>query len=434
MKHNTNPLYCPDPLCGNDCSQTSPFPERHGFPSLSGVRLARSFRDQSQGDEPGHSAPEPPNLPTLLPLPMPALSCPPSPEPVAPKPKRIPRPPNAFMLFRSDLIKNGRIPKNVEHRQQTLSCVAGECWNLLKEEERKEWQIKAAEKFREHQLKYPDYKFAPAPKGISKKGKGRNDVVESKDRVRALREKYMQISGPAQPTHRRQTRKARRFEHVDDIPSGMDSSPESSPTPLPSPMTPPPLQPLSFLPREYDNGSMPMEFPCPSVPHYFEDRGQTLPPATLSTEDSMATSYFNQLSPQPSSEPSSVAPSAPSSDIELAQYIGALDIEAPIYAPIPQFHCPNPRGMIFNEVIPSLIRYSPTPDTLNGAVNAFQSPFLVSQSVGANPQETPMIDSHPYPLYPTHSYSEVPTFQFNPYEYDATIEYTWREESHDQNA
>ncbi|KAJ3800397.1 high mobility group box domain-containing protein, partial [Lentinula aff. detonsa] len=69
------------------------------------------------------------------------------------------RPPNAFMLFRSDFLKRHVIPRSVEKRQQTLSRVAGEIWNLMPAEEKKSWYDKAAEALTLHKKKYPNYKF-----------------------------------------------------------------------------------------------------------------------------------------------------------------------------------------------------------------------------------------------------------------------------------
>ncbi|KAI0065932.1 hypothetical protein BV25DRAFT_1789169, partial [Artomyces pyxidatus] len=73
----------------------------------------------------------------------------------------IPRPPNAFMLFRSHMLNSKQIPKDVERRQQHLSRVAGECWNMLPPEEKKKWQAEAARVLAEHKAKYPSYKFTP---------------------------------------------------------------------------------------------------------------------------------------------------------------------------------------------------------------------------------------------------------------------------------
>ncbi|KAE9410426.1 hypothetical protein BT96DRAFT_749535, partial [Gymnopus androsaceus JB14] len=69
------------------------------------------------------------------------------------------RPPNSFMLFRSDFLKRDVIPASVEKRQQTLSRVAGEVWNLMPLEEKKKWHEKSAEALRIHSLRHPNYKF-----------------------------------------------------------------------------------------------------------------------------------------------------------------------------------------------------------------------------------------------------------------------------------
>ncbi|KDQ64283.1 hypothetical protein JAAARDRAFT_117714, partial [Jaapia argillacea MUCL 33604] len=72
---------------------------------------------------------------------------------------RIPRPPNAFMLFRSDFLARKVIPQHVERRQQNLSRIAGECWHLLSETEKAKWHAKAKEALENHRAKYPSYKF-----------------------------------------------------------------------------------------------------------------------------------------------------------------------------------------------------------------------------------------------------------------------------------
>ncbi|KIJ20197.1 hypothetical protein PAXINDRAFT_30374, partial [Paxillus involutus ATCC 200175] len=70
-----------------------------------------------------------------------------------------PRPPNAFMLYRSDFLKRRTIPPEVEKRQQNLSCIAGQCWNMLPDDEKAVWHDKAAAVQAAHYAKYPFYKF-----------------------------------------------------------------------------------------------------------------------------------------------------------------------------------------------------------------------------------------------------------------------------------
>ncbi|KAI0751575.1 hypothetical protein C8Q80DRAFT_1079271, partial [Daedaleopsis nitida] len=73
----------------------------------------------------------------------------------------IPRPANAFMLYRSWLIKTGQIPKDIESRQQNISRIAGECWNLLSVEEKAKWHEKARVIREDHNMRNPGYKFSP---------------------------------------------------------------------------------------------------------------------------------------------------------------------------------------------------------------------------------------------------------------------------------
>ncbi|KAF9006437.1 hypothetical protein BDQ17DRAFT_1423326 [Cyathus striatus] len=100
----------------------------------------------------------------------------------------VPRPPNAFMLFRSDFLKRGVIPPDVECRQQNLSRIAGEVWNLCRQKRRRSGTIKQR-----------------SPSGLSqRKGKGRvAPECSEEDRIREIREKYTKVPGPAAPPSRR---------------------------------------------------------------------------------------------------------------------------------------------------------------------------------------------------------------------------------------
>ncbi|KAJ7148890.1 hypothetical protein C8R46DRAFT_833783, partial [Mycena filopes] len=66
----------------------------------------------------------------------------------------IPRPPNAFFLFKSSLpiasFTGGEISK-----------VAGLRWKELSTSERQTWKDLAHRRADEHSVKYPDYKFTP---------------------------------------------------------------------------------------------------------------------------------------------------------------------------------------------------------------------------------------------------------------------------------
>ncbi|GAA5890834.1 hypothetical protein JCM6882_008830 [Rhodosporidiobolus microsporus] len=78
----------------------------------------------------------------------------------------IPRPRNAFILFRSHAVQSGLIPKSMgisDHKH--ISQIVGSVWRGLSDEERKQWDDLAEEEKRQHREKYPNYVFKPKQKG-----------------------------------------------------------------------------------------------------------------------------------------------------------------------------------------------------------------------------------------------------------------------------
>ena len=95
------------------------------------------------------------------------------------QPRRTPRPPNAFFLYRSDFLKRRAIPPEVEKRQQNLSRIAGQCWNMLPETEKAIWHSKAAIVRAEYLVRYPPNGTGPFPKDTNRllaKAKRRGSV------------------------------------------------------------------------------------------------------------------------------------------------------------------------------------------------------------------------------------------------------------------
>jgi hypothetical protein len=79
------------------------------------------------------------------------------------RPKRgddnyVPRPPNAFILFRSDYCSRW---KGKKHPRYNLNTMAARQWNTLSSKERAIWEARAKEKEEEHKMLYPDYKYRP---------------------------------------------------------------------------------------------------------------------------------------------------------------------------------------------------------------------------------------------------------------------------------
>lgn len=76
----------------------------------------------------------------------------------------IPRPPNAFILFRSAFIKSRHVSTGVETNHSTLSKIIGITWQNLPEAERQKWHAQAKVAQDEHKRKFPQYSFRPVHK------------------------------------------------------------------------------------------------------------------------------------------------------------------------------------------------------------------------------------------------------------------------------
>ncbi|KAK7064729.1 specific transcriptional repressor [Favolaschia claudopus] len=76
-------------------------------------------------------------------------------------PNHIPRPRNAFMIFRSELCASGKISKKVEGDNRHISITAAAIWKAMPDHEKQNYQAAAeVEKIKHRQL-YPDYRFTP---------------------------------------------------------------------------------------------------------------------------------------------------------------------------------------------------------------------------------------------------------------------------------
>ncbi|KAH9836610.1 uncharacterized protein C8Q71DRAFT_50019 [Rhodofomes roseus] len=75
-------------------------------------------------------------------------------------PDYIPRPPNAFILFRKALfqeLKEG----SIEHDQRLFSQIISTTWSELSATNKDVWYRRAADMKEEHARKYPNYRFSP---------------------------------------------------------------------------------------------------------------------------------------------------------------------------------------------------------------------------------------------------------------------------------
>ncbi|RPD60362.1 hypothetical protein L227DRAFT_563598 [Lentinus tigrinus ALCF2SS1-6] len=118
----------------------------------------------------------------------------------------IPRPPNAFILFRSSFIRAQRIPGEIEGNHSALSKIIGKCWKALPREEREEWEAKAIVALQEHRRKYPDWRFKPAANALAKvkdgprkrsnrKGRGQSEKEERSREKRCAKIADLLVAG-----------------------------------------------------------------------------------------------------------------------------------------------------------------------------------------------------------------------------------------------
>ncbi|GLB43205.1 putative high mobility group [Lyophyllum shimeji] len=82
-----------------------------------------------------------------------------------PRAEKIPRPPNSFMLYRSDM--GPRLPPpppGTTRPQAEVSRLVAKLWHNEAPEVRREYMRRAAEKKKEHEAMYPDYTYKPRSK------------------------------------------------------------------------------------------------------------------------------------------------------------------------------------------------------------------------------------------------------------------------------
>ncbi|GJE85367.1 HMG domain-containing protein [Phanerochaete sordida] len=80
----------------------------------------------------------------------------------------IPRPPNAFILFRSSFIKAQHIPEKIEGNHSSLSKIIGKYWKTLSPEQKQVWEAKAIVALADHRKKYPDWRFRTTSNALTK--------------------------------------------------------------------------------------------------------------------------------------------------------------------------------------------------------------------------------------------------------------------------
>ena len=104
----------------------------------------------------------------VCPNPTPTDDIQPAPEPQTKKSHsrkqpegHIPRPRNAFILFRCDFVVQRKIPASVEPDHRNISRIVGRIWKAMSDEDRRPWVDEAKKEREEHKRRYPRYRYSP---------------------------------------------------------------------------------------------------------------------------------------------------------------------------------------------------------------------------------------------------------------------------------
>lgn len=76
-------------------------------------------------------------------------------------PGHIPRPRNAFILFRCDFVFQKKVPHEIEKDHRNISRIAGRIWKEMSAEQQRPWVALAEAEKAEHVVKYPGYRYNP---------------------------------------------------------------------------------------------------------------------------------------------------------------------------------------------------------------------------------------------------------------------------------
>ncbi|KDQ31052.1 hypothetical protein PLEOSDRAFT_12123, partial [Pleurotus ostreatus PC15] len=76
-------------------------------------------------------------------------------------PGHVPRPCNAFILFRCDFVRQKKIPASVERDHRNISRIAGKVWREMSETEKAPWTSMAEKEREKHSQAHPGYRYAP---------------------------------------------------------------------------------------------------------------------------------------------------------------------------------------------------------------------------------------------------------------------------------
>lgn len=112
----------------------------------------------------------------------------------------VPRPPNAFLIYRSHFLRKQLIPRHVETKQQNLSRIIGECWRRLPAEKKEEWHAQARAVEAAHAMKHPNYVYRPVRRENVPKRRQKESEEDNRRHCEELRKAFLPETMEQPPT------------------------------------------------------------------------------------------------------------------------------------------------------------------------------------------------------------------------------------------
>lgn len=96
----------------------------------------------------------------------------------------IPRPRNAFILFRCDFVAQKKIPASVEPDHRNISRIVGRIWKAMSDEDRQPWIEEAKKEREKHKRLYPQYRYSPTSASAAAATTALKEKREQNQRIR----------------------------------------------------------------------------------------------------------------------------------------------------------------------------------------------------------------------------------------------------------
>ncbi|KAH9947967.1 hypothetical protein B0H21DRAFT_821479 [Amylocystis lapponica] len=186
------------------------------------------------------------------------------------KPGHIPRPPNAFIIFRSALWDENKHTTGIERDHREISRMAGSIWNKLSDAERAPYKARAEAEKQKHAIMYPEYKYTP---------------VYRKDKPAKRKPKEDDATGTRRKAAPRLVLKGPRSEQIKQ--SDEDSDFEIPARPSPRRARPPPRPPVSRPAAPVPRATRPPPRPRPAPSSKPKEKGKGRAAVAVKVEEQL---------------------------------------------------------------------------------------------------------------------------------------------------